>query len=241
MNLVNIDTGEVLPQLSPADARVLTDRIKVGVEAVWHLIADAYQGRAWAALGHASWDEYITREFGVSRLRLPREERQEVVASLREQGLSVRAIAAATGDSHMTIQRDLSRVPDVTPDPAEDEVLDAEIVEPPTPKPITGTDGKTYKPSAPKPRTDPTPAPITEPSHLTPDTKNSDRWGKGVTANTLVAQKTARVLADAESLLDHIEPEDWRQVARPGDLNRWADQLRDAADLIKTCLKKLEA
>ncbi|WP_420873537.1 helix-turn-helix domain-containing protein [Mycobacterium riyadhense] len=40
----------------------------------------------------------------------PREERAEVVASLRESGLSLRAIAAATGDSHMTIQRELAGV-----------------------------------------------------------------------------------------------------------------------------------
>ncbi|WKX00724.1 helix-turn-helix domain-containing protein [Rhodococcus aetherivorans] len=63
---------------------------------------------------------------------LPREERQEVVASLRESGLSIRAIAAATGDHYSTISRELGRVADATPD--------AE------PIPITGTDGKTYKP-----------------------------------------------------------------------------------------------
>jgi len=38
-------------------------------------------------------------------LRLPREERSEVVASLRESGLSLRAIAAATGDSEPTVRR----------------------------------------------------------------------------------------------------------------------------------------
>jgi len=52
------------------------------------LVKQAYTERAWDALGYASWDEYCTREFGTSRLRLPREERAEVVASLRESGLS---------------------------------------------------------------------------------------------------------------------------------------------------------
>lgn len=89
-------------------ARSLTDRIKVAVEGTWHLITEAYSSRAWAALGYSSWDDYCTREFGTSRLRLPREERQEVVSSLREQGLSLRAIAAATGDSEPTVRRALA-------------------------------------------------------------------------------------------------------------------------------------
>jgi protein gp37/transposase-like protein len=86
-------------QATPDTARRLTDRIKVAVEGTWQLIQEAYLTRAWSVLGYASWDEYCTREFGTSQLRLPREERQEVVASLREAGLTVRAIAAATGKS----------------------------------------------------------------------------------------------------------------------------------------------
>lgn len=88
-------------------ARQLTDRIKVAVEATWHLISEAYLTRAWAALGYGSWDEYCTREFGTSRLRLPREERQDVVISLRESGLSTRAISAATGIAKGTVRKDL--------------------------------------------------------------------------------------------------------------------------------------
>jgi transcriptional regulator with XRE-family HTH domain len=85
-------------------ARQLTDRIKVAVEGTWHLITEAYQSRAWSALGYGSWDDYCTREFGTSRLRLPREDRAETVQSLREAGLSIRAIAAVTGDSFGTVQ-----------------------------------------------------------------------------------------------------------------------------------------
>lgn len=76
-------TAEIV-QLDAAAARSLTDKIKVAVEGVWHLIEQAYTTRAWAALGYESWDDYCTREFGTSRLRLPREERQEVVASLQQ-------------------------------------------------------------------------------------------------------------------------------------------------------------
>jgi len=70
--------------------------------------------------------------FGTSRLRLPREERAEVVASLRESGLSIRAIAAATGLNKETVNN-----------------VTRELSGNRTPEPITGTDGKTY---APKPR-----------------------------------------------------------------------------------------
>lgn len=74
------------------------------------------EGRfARSALGYTSWDDYCTREFGTTRLRLPREERTEVVASLRESGLSLRAIAAATGDHYSTISRELAGVANATP------------------------------------------------------------------------------------------------------------------------------
>lgn len=96
--------------ITTVDARALTDQIKVGVEACWQLITRAYTERAWAILGYSSWDDYCTREFGTSRLRLPREERSEVVSSLRESGLSVRAIAAATGISKNTVTADLAEV-----------------------------------------------------------------------------------------------------------------------------------
>lgn len=136
--------SETLVALSAPAARALTDRIKTGVEVVWELITQAYTERAWDALGYSSWDDYCTREFGTSRLRLPREERSEVVASLRESGLSIRAIAAATGDNKNTIQRELSGVPNGTPDP------------------VTGTDGKTYQPK-PRPVVDPQPEPEAPP------------------------------------------------------------------------------
>lgn len=118
--------------ITASQARELTDRIKVGVDAIWELIKQAYQSRAWSVLGYSSWDDYCTREFGTSRIRLPREERQEVVASMREIGMSVRAIASATGSSYGSVQAvtagDQKRSPDAGP------------------APVTGTDGKTYTP-----------------------------------------------------------------------------------------------
>lgn len=160
--------------IDATDARVLTDQIKTGVEAVWHLITRAYTQRAWSALGYQSWDDYCTREFGTTRLRLPREERAEVVASLRESGLSIRAIASATGVARGTVQREIaSGVPFGTPDPADDaaesDALAEELIAA-APAPavtVTGKDGKTYRPRQPKPASaspQPTPEPEAKPA-----------------------------------------------------------------------------
>lgn len=150
--------------LGPGPARVLTDQIKVGVEAVWALVKQAYTQRAWSALGYASWDEYCTREFGTSRLRLPREERAEIVASLRESGLSLRAIASATGLSHEQARRSLPPVTNVTPDA---EPIDAVVVEEQVtgdhadiPDNVIGLDGKRYRRENPANRKQPHRRPV---------------------------------------------------------------------------------
>lgn len=161
--------------MSSVEARQITDQIRIAADATWHLIVRAYSERAWSALGYASWDDYCTREFGSSRLRLPREERADVVASLRDCGMSIRAIASATGTGTRQVQEALrdqvcsKTTPDDAAAPAadvEDEPLadgfdwgndDPEAGEPAAPpapepaaepRPIIGTDGKNY-PAAP--------------------------------------------------------------------------------------------
>lgn len=135
-------------EISPSQARDLTDRIRVGVEAIWELVKQAYQSRAWSVLGYESWDDYCTREFGTSRIRLPREERQEVVSSMREIGMSTRAIASATGSDRKTIMKDVRNAEVVQSGPPESENVQ-----------VTGTDGKTYtpKPRDPEPEESPIP------------------------------------------------------------------------------------
>lgn len=137
--------------ITASHARELTDRIRTGVEAIWELVKQAYQSRVWAVLGYDSWDDYCTREFGTSRIRLPREERQEVVSSMREIGMSTRAIASATGDSPRTVRRALDSGGANAPRDAE-------------PQPVTGTDGKTYTPKPREP--EPAPAPGISPAEV---------------------------------------------------------------------------
>lgn len=146
IEMMSVDIVSVqAADMNVLEARELTDRIRSAIESVDSLIVQAYKSRAWAALGYSSWDDYCDHEFGSSRVRVPREERAERIASLRESGLSIRAIAAATGDGYGTISRELAGDPNGSPEP------------------ITGTDGKTY---APKPRpivdhnAEPEPAPL---------------------------------------------------------------------------------
>lgn len=132
-------------QVTPESARRLTDRIKVAVEGTWQLIQEAYVSRAWAALGYASWDEYCTHEFDTSRLALPREERREIVASLRESGLSTRAIGAAVGISEATVRREMPTASSTQ----ENDALET--------RRVIGLNGKSYAPSRPTSRPMPNP------------------------------------------------------------------------------------
>lgn len=79
--------------------------------------------------------------------------RAEVVVSMREVGMSTRAIASATGIDRKTVMNDLSQVvqngPPATP-PIESEPMPKPA---PTLRPsVTGTDGKTYAATAPTPK-----------------------------------------------------------------------------------------
>jgi protein gp37 len=130
--------------VSADDARALTDRIKVAVEGTWQMIREAYVTRAWAALGYETWDAYCAKEFGTSRLALPREERREVVASLAESGLSTRAIASVTGVNQSTVSRTLNAAGDAFSKPNAS----------PASRAVQGIDGKTYTQRAAEPPSD---------------------------------------------------------------------------------------
>lgn len=179
--------------ISATDARALTDQIKVAVEATWELVKRAYIERAWAALGYDGWDDYCTREFGTSRLRLPREERSEVVASLRESGLSVRAIASATGMSYGTVQSEVIKT-DHVPE-------------------VTGTDGKTYTPTAPKP------APTTELNDYIAEQGLTDVVANGIECSSCEGSFNPDLITelDTETLLcpDCLDEWDTTTVEQP--------------------------
>lgn len=129
--------------LTADEARTLTRAIRNDVAELELKLVRAYQGRAWLALGYATWDEYIAGEFKAAPLALPREQRPAAVQSLRGWGLSTRAIAPAVGVDRDTVAEDLRQLAENPPPNAD-----------PLP-PVTGLDGKTYAP--PKPKAGPTP------------------------------------------------------------------------------------
>lgn len=115
--------GDVV--LSVEQARECVQQIRETAAQTWEWVTRAYLGRAWLALGYASWDAMCDGELGGMRLRLPRETRRDAVASLRESGMSTRAIGSALGVSDHTVRQDAG---------ARNHA------------PVTGRDGKTYTP-----------------------------------------------------------------------------------------------
>lgn len=71
---------------SAAEARALTDRIKGHADALWALLLEAHERRAWAALGYETWSDYVFRELNIQRSRS---------YQLIDQGRTIRAINAA--------------------------------------------------------------------------------------------------------------------------------------------------
>lgn len=135
-----IDTSTILePDLTAAEARDLTDRIRVGWQDLAPLITVAYGRRAWIALGYETWDAYCAAEMDGARLALPPTKRREQVAELRDAGLSARAIGSALGVSHPTVLNDLrSGGQDLPPE----QNGSGGAGSAPT---ITGRDGRTYQ------------------------------------------------------------------------------------------------
>jgi hypothetical protein len=74
--------NSVQNELTEGEARALTDQIIETTETLWGLISEAYQKRAWAALGYESWEDYVAVEFGSERLSVSRAERPSVVTIL---------------------------------------------------------------------------------------------------------------------------------------------------------------
>lgn len=100
-------SADLAPTIGADEARERLARVRAHVEQAGTDLTALYQGRAWLALGHDSWESLCDAELGGVRIALPRAERREVVAGMREAGLSTRAIGAAIGASEATVRRDL--------------------------------------------------------------------------------------------------------------------------------------
>ncbi len=131
------------------EARRRTDEFKVHTEAWLEELAALYIDHVWYALDYETFDEYCAAELG--SIPLPRAGRSEAVLTLRDAGLSIRAISSALGLGVATIHREIEAgVPNGTPDlpnRAQKETI--------------GLDGKRYPASAPTPPKSPEPEPVT--------------------------------------------------------------------------------
>lgn len=121
------------PELNESDARSLTDqiaelvrRIERDLDALSDWIIEAYDGKAWQALGYETWSAYVDAELKTNRLKLDRAERQTVVLELTDAGMSTRAVGSALGVAKGTVDNDV----------ANSGHLES--------APVTGLDGKTY-------------------------------------------------------------------------------------------------
>jgi hypothetical protein len=148
------------------EAERLTERIRLTatnyVEArdkLAALLDEAQQRQVHAALGFASWTAYLAATFADQPMILPTAERREVVGMLAAEGMSTRAIAPIVGVTQRQVARDAEQVRhDVSPAARSVDTSTGEITEmEPTPRVVTGLDGKTYTtkpalPAAPKRR-----------------------------------------------------------------------------------------
>jgi hypothetical protein len=105
-------------------AHQLLDTIRSALSLARDAIIEAYETRAWIALGYESWHAMCDAELGM-RVQLPRPERRELVGELRGVGMSSRAIGDVLGISRDTALKD-SAVRNLTPDR------------------VVGLDGKSY-------------------------------------------------------------------------------------------------
>ena len=119
--------------LTRAEAELLTAQIRSSLHHAQELIVLAWTRRAWESLGYESWNSYIAGEFQDISLRPPLESRQETVAMMRQAGMSIRAISAATTLSVGTVDGVLRKVREQA---GED-------------TPIKGVNGKVYSPTNP--------------------------------------------------------------------------------------------
>jgi len=102
--------------LTADDARRLTDQIRSKLDGLWDLIMEAYRRRVWVALDYPSWDVYAMTELDTGHMRVPREERAEILTSLRRAGMPVRAISSVTGLGRTTVFRELGKAGATVPD-----------------------------------------------------------------------------------------------------------------------------
>lgn len=87
--MIRTEPTNITDPMSKGEAKALTDRIRHAVDGLWALLLEAHERKAWKVLGYATWEEYVSQEFSMSRQRS---------YQLLDQGRVIVAIREATGD-----------------------------------------------------------------------------------------------------------------------------------------------
>lgn len=248
--------AEVLVPLDRAQAEKLDGRIRrLAKQAgdqlvqVGRLLDEAKAGRIHEALGFASWTAYVADSLG-GTLQLSGAARQAMVELMAGEGMSVRAIASATGVSKSTVSNDLAQVsnhwtPQMDSDDSGVQPLDTSSEKPDV---VTGIDGKTYTKPKPKPKGG-KPAPKRRPDvrkgfeHMAVQVGGWASGLKDMDPSELVVDQevqkgidhTLKGIAAIRNFLDGVTPSRQPQV-----LTVFRDTLKEAAPLI-TRLTELTA
>lgn len=214
MTLVNAETGEVVEPMSEADARRLTERIRITATnyaetkaKLLELVDMAKAGAAHVSLGYKSWTAYLSDVLSDEPLRLARDDRRELVPRLRDEGMSTPAIAKVLGVNAETVRRD-----DIAATSA-----NAEVDEPPKVRETEGLDGRvrlTVVASPPAPRRA-TPRPEAERSL------------------NLLAMYLEKAASEAKTLT----PDQVRRIKPKADL--WTVGLRNSMEVLEHLLTSL--
>jgi hypothetical protein len=88
-------------------ARSLTRELQAALDLAVDLVRQLWDGEAWRALGHASWEDFVAVELpqlAVIVRGMPKPEQKAKVAQLRAAGMSLRAVGTLTGLSPNTVK-----------------------------------------------------------------------------------------------------------------------------------------
>ena len=110
-----------LQMMDERAARKVTEQIRISAHnyseartKLMERVQEAKDGNAHMVLGYQSWQAYLAEVLGEEPMRLARDERQDMVKMLANEGMSTRAIAPIVGANHNTVARDLATVSNET-------------------------------------------------------------------------------------------------------------------------------
>lgn len=87
--MIHMEQKNVTGPMDKAEAQAITDSIRNAVDCLGALVEQAHDRRAWKVMGYATWQAYVSEEFGFTRQRS---------YQLLDQGRVAKALSEATGD-----------------------------------------------------------------------------------------------------------------------------------------------